>query len=83
MQIVIDIPPDKEEDFKKGFLRQLPVPTDGRRGPPNMSDDEWILSIVKRQTAIIYSKGKVLLAKDEELLSGGYVKPIVDKEIIP
>ncbi len=78
--LILTIPDNKVQDFKAGFLAQLPVPTktrDDQGNPipaePLHSDLEWITLRIREWAISRYKDGKGKLAKEAA---------IIDKDII-
>jgi len=50
-------------EFKEGFLREHPIPTD-EGGSPTMSELAWIHEWGRQQYQFAYGRGKTKLAQD-------------------
>jgi hypothetical protein len=67
MQLITNVLPEDEEDFKKSFLAAVPVPKDSK-----MTEDAWIASYGPKGYNAAVKKGKALLmskalAKERDL----------------
>jgi len=60
-EIIINIPNDKVEELKLGFLAKCPIPVDGE-GVPLYTDVVWIKKWITKTVFSEYVEGKKLLA---------------------
>ena len=63
-QITYIISDDKLAEFKSGFLKHCPVPTN-RNGVPIMTENAWIKEWGKQKFIWAYKKGKHLFALEQ------------------
>lgn len=64
-QIIYNIPTEKLEEFKIGFLKSSPVPIDDETGLLEMTENEWLKEWGRRMFLQAYKNGKQKLAREE------------------
>jgi len=74
-QIIITIPDDKYDEYKKYFLIAYPNQTTDENDPVKMTDDEWMAHKINLMAKNAYRKGKQA-ESDEQ------IKPVFDDNII-
>ena len=68
MQLIFDIPDEKLNELKTGYLRCAPVPLDFE-GQPIMGELEWIKSDILKGIFNKYKTGKQLIAQDSVVIT--------------
>ena len=73
VDIVINIPNDKVNELKLGFLKAYPIPRD--HGVPKYTELEWATIWIKEQIFNAYREGKCMIASELTV-------PIIDGGVI-
>lgn len=73
--ITFNIPDSKINEFKTGFLRACPVPTELVLAVPTplYTENEWIKEWGRRQLKDAYERGKRLLLQDTAQIDGSII----------
>jgi len=74
-QIIITIPDDKYDEYKKYFLIAYPNQTTDEEDPVHMTDDDWMVHKINLMAKNAYRRGKQI--ENDELS-----KPVFDDNII-
>jgi hypothetical protein len=72
--VTITIPDAKLAEFKVGFLKCNPVPTDEDTGDPLFTEDAWMKEWARREYLKMYSRGKRQIATETATLDNDIVE---------